>query len=188
MGKFNLICPVVRAGEKAFMSIPFLSRLYMAPYRKVVQREIELAGLKAGERVLQVGAGSIPFSAIYLAQLGGVSVCAIDIDQQAIARARKKVQELNLAHRVRVELGNGKDFPLTGFTAAFIALQAAPKEEIISHIMNKGRGGMRVVVRQPRERLVSQYSRVSGNWPCQGKTRHKMVTFSCSLLFTKEKE
>lgn len=185
-GDCRVIGPAVRAVERALLRAPWLAQLYMAPYKGVVEKEIELAQLKPGEKVLQIGAGSIPFSAVYLARLARVFVCAIDIDRQAVERARRWTRELQLEAQIEVEYGDGKDFPLAGFSAAFVALQAEPKAEIITHLLTAGQPGFRVVARQPRASFRSQYSEVPRSWPNKGEVRQTMVTFSSSLLFVKE--
>ena len=180
-----IISPVVRATEKALLAVPALARLYMAPYKTVVQKEIKLAGLRPGERVLQIGAGSIPFRAIYLMKLADVSVCAIDIDRGAVRRAREWIRRLQLADRIQIEAGDGRSFPVHGFTAAFVALQAEPKREILAHLLRAGPDGFRIIARQPRKKFSSQYSMVPKNWQHQGEIKQPMITFSSSLLFTK---
>lgn len=186
MEKRKVISPVVRAIEEALLAVPFLPRLYMAPYKTVIKREIKLAKLKPGKRILQIGAGSIPFTAIYLAQLAQVSVCAIDTDQDAVHKARAWIKKLGLTNCIEIEVGNGKDFPASKFDAAFVALQAEPKKEIISNLLAQGEDGMRVVIRQPRERFLSQYDQVPENWLYGKKIKHRMITFSSSILITKE--
>ena len=73
------IAKTVRKFEVLASKLPTLSRLYMYPYKNVVKREIELANLEPGARVLQIGAGSVPYTALYLASLGDF-VTALDID------------------------------------------------------------------------------------------------------------
>ena len=185
MGKNSFISASVRITERILGAVPILARFYMAPYQTVVQKEIELACLKPGERVLQIGAGSIPFTAIHLAQLAKVRVCAIDRDQQAVLRARQFIKKLRLTDCIQVEVGDGCNYPLDDFTAAFVALQAEPKREIIAHFVKNGGQGIRTVVRQPRKEFFSQYSAVPKTWPYQGKTAQEMLTFASSLLFIK---
>ena len=185
-GDGRVIGPAVGVMERALLKVPPLGRLYMAPYKRVVKKEIELAQLTPGKKVLQIGAGSLPFSAIHLARLAGVFVCAIDIDQRAVKRARRWIRNLNLEAQIEVEHGDGKDFPPTGFSAAFVALQAEPKAEIIKHLMAASPPGFKVVVRQPREQFRSQYSAVPSSWPKRGEVRQAMITFSASLLFVSQ--
>jgi protein-L-isoaspartate O-methyltransferase len=179
----EVISPLVRISEKVLSYLPWGARLYMEPYREVVLKEIELAQLKPGEKVLQIGSGALPYSAIFLAELAQVSVCALDIDQVAVKRAVYCVEKLGLSAKVKVKEGNGRDFPASDFSAAFVALQAKPKGEILTNLFSQGPGGLRVVVRQPLERFKSQYEAVPITWKCQNKVQQKMLTFSSQLFY-----
>ncbi len=179
----TLLAGLVRMAEKGLAEKPFWTDLYMRPYQQVVRREIELAGLQPGERVLHIGAGSVPFTAVHLARQGKVRVTAIDRDQSAVARGSRCVQKLGLANAVRISGGEGADCSLAGYSAVFIALQAAPKLQIFRHLFRYGPPGLRVVARQPRSTLAMIYDSLPPYWEPVGRVTQDKATFSHSVLY-----
>ena len=61
----RIIAPVVSKFESICSSMPWIVKRYMSFYDKVLDREIALAGISETDTVLNIGCGSIPFSAIY---------------------------------------------------------------------------------------------------------------------------
>ncbi len=49
--------------EKSLALHPSLGRLYMRPYRALLQQESELAQIKNSDRMFLIGCGAIPFTA-----------------------------------------------------------------------------------------------------------------------------
>jgi hypothetical protein len=183
----GVIQKLVQLFEGTVIHVPPLVGLYMRPYREVVCREIKLSGLRAGERVLQIGAGSVPFTAIYLAHLAGVRVQAIDIDECAVARGRRCVRRLGLEHLVQVVRGNGVDYPPDDYQVVFVALQAEPKTEILEHFLTNGSPGLRVVVRQPRNQFRAHYDQLPASWRPVSRVSQDKITFAYSLLYVKKR-
>ena len=136
----EIIQPAVRFMEKKMSQSPLLARAYIAPYKKVVQKEIELAGIDKKDRVLNVGCGAVPFTAIYVACLTNARVWAIDRDERAVLQARSLVEKMGLSDSVRVFSGAGEDDLPCSFTVALIALQVEPKEKVWKHLCRKAPG------------------------------------------------
>lgn len=82
----SIICKTVQTFESLASKILPLSRLYMYPYKKIVQKEIQLAETQPKMHVLQIGAGSVPYTAMYLAQMGDLYVTDIDRDTSNIEK------------------------------------------------------------------------------------------------------
>lgn len=182
----GMVQKLVQVLEGTIVQVPSLASLYMRPYREVVRREIELSGLHSGEYVLQIGAGSVPFTAIYLAHLAGARVRAIDIDECAVARGRRCVRRLGLEHLVQVARGDGIDYPPDDYQVVFVALQAEPKAGILEHFLTNGSPGLRVVVRQPRNQFRAHYDQLPAFWHPVSRVLQDKATFAYSLLYVKE--
>lgn len=182
----KIIQPLVRSWEKNTSSIFFLAKLYSRFFRRVVEKEIELAEITEKDTILNIGCGAVPFTAYYLALLSGAKVWAVDCDDEAIEKASFFLQHLNgAASRVKLVREEGSSFVPENFTAAVVALQAEPKEEIFHHLIKTAPSGGRLVFRQAKERFKSHYDALPQGVKPLAYVQQNKQTFDLSLLFVK---
>ena len=181
----QLIKSVVAKWEKKCTKIPFLFKLYSWPYKGILEKEIELANISSEDKVLNIGCGAMPFTAVYLAQLTGAEVWAVDRDQEVIERAKSCVRSLGLEDQIKVVEGDGADFTPGFFTAALVALQAEPKTEILENLLDHSKDGARFVFRAARASFASQYDQLATKYKPNRQVKQKMITFDKSVLFIK---
>jgi protein-L-isoaspartate O-methyltransferase len=77
-------------------------------YHRLMEREVKLACLKPGARVLHIGCGHLPMTALHLAGMG-FSVEAIDCDPAAVRSARQMVRRHSQDERITVSEADGRD-------------------------------------------------------------------------------
>ncbi len=118
-------------------------------YQGMIEREVELAGLKPGERVLHIGGGCFPFTAIYLA-LKGYKVQVIDMEAKAVEKAKAVIEKWGLKDYIEVLEANGLDVSGEGFDVVWISLHVHPKEEIIKKLLSTLPSSGRIIYRNPR--------------------------------------
>ncbi len=193
----GVICNAVGRMERRIATSRYGFALYAAPYRRLVRRELRLLALVPGTRLLNVGCGSVPFSAILCAQMARVQVVAIDRDPEAVTHARELIIRLGLQDQLTVIRADAAADDLPTADAALIALQAKPKDAIrrnvarslvkgvqAGHADGDGADGVggRMVFRLPRRSLEAEYGRFEErNTPCRS-VRHLMPTFDRSEL------
>ncbi|WP_408954695.1 SAM-dependent methyltransferase [Natroniella sp. ANB-PHB2] len=182
----KLIKDVVAKLEKKLNDIPLMFKLYAWPYKAILKKEIDLAQITADDVVLNVGCGAMPFSAVYLAELTGAKVLALDRDQEVIDRAESCIQNLGLEDKIEVLEGDAIEFEPPEFTVALIALQAEPKVDILNNLLANAKKGARLIFRQPRDYFEDQYDYLPTDYQPDALKRQKMITFDRSVLFTKE--
>ncbi|POR05606.1 hypothetical protein AU468_00055 [Alkalispirochaeta sphaeroplastigenens] len=193
----QIIKPLVATLEKLCASSRTLFWCYAAPYRGVVAREIALARIGEGDRVLAIGCGSLPFTAVLVATLARAQVVAVDIDPVSAGKARTLIARLGLSSRIQVLAGDAASLPMPRAEVALVALQAAPKKEILDNLAGSlPRGSGRVLLRLPRPGLEGQYGMegtcfLEGQYglgspedfaPSLGAVYHAMPTFDRSVL------
>ncbi|MBK5936515.1 methyltransferase domain-containing protein [Halorhodospira halophila] len=182
----RLIAPGVAALERWSARWPLLFHLYAWPYRRLVARELRLAGVVPGERLLHVGCGALPFTAVLAARLGGARVIAVDRSAAAVAGAQAVVAHLGLAGegpgRVRVLCADAAADALPEVDVALIALQACPRTSILANIRRQ-RAPARILFRLPRPGLEGQYGAAPDGETAAGSCRHGMPTFDRTALY-----
>ncbi|WP_045210822.1 methyltransferase domain-containing protein [Desulfonatronovibrio magnus] len=175
------IPPVIAAWEKLSSTSKTLTWMYSRPYRKVIENEIHLARITEEDVVLNVGCGAVPFTALYIATITGARVYAMDIDKKAVKLAEKCVSKTDLSHKVDVLHGDGATGFQEDFSVAVIALQAAPKNNILEAMISSGQD-VRLVFRLPSPAYRDHYDNLITDHYIQAATLQPMTTFDRSVL------
>lgn len=136
-------------------------RLYESYYRELVARELDLAAIDAGDKILCIGGGAVPCTAMELARRTRADIRVVDIDQLAVRRAGQLVARAGLEDRIKVCLADGGSMNVDQYDVIHIALQVCPKEGVVRNILGGCKAGCRVIIRQPRSYLACFYSQLS---------------------------
>lgn len=147
--------------ERNFSKSNFLIKLYGLYYRNIVKNEVKLAGIRSCDRILCIGGGPIPSTAIEMARQTDACVHVIDMDGTAVVCARDVIKKLGLAHKITVEQARGEEVDISPYNVIHVALQVRPKEAVLRHIWNNCKLGARIIVRMPKKGLRSFYSNVT---------------------------
>lgn len=134
----------------------FLTSLY---YRMMVKREVELANINKNDKVLCIGGGFCPYTAILIHKYTDAKVTVIDNDFECIDKSREFLDALGL-EGIEVRLCDGKHICCKDFTVVHIAMQVSPKEIVLSEIINRAQSGARVMVRLPKTIVENLYNRI----------------------------
>ena len=125
-------------------------------YSRLVRKEAEECGINPGSRVLHVGCGPMPYTAIMLAETG-IKVTGVDIDPGAVLSARKMVKQAGADRLVDIQHGDGKNLDPRDYDFIWVSLHAEPKEEVVPALLERMREGAVLVFRNPRGWLKLWY-------------------------------
>lgn len=140
---------IVKSIETLCSKSIFLSSVYnWLFYKRMVDSEICLSGVKEGNNVLHVGCGSLPYTSVALAN-HGVRVVAIDSDAKAVLRAKKMVSRLNLSDKIKILHQNGLAITDSKYDAVWLSLHAEPKTELINKYISLMKKDFVLVYRNP---------------------------------------
>lgn len=149
---------IVGALERHSVRHPRFGRFYSRRfYAAMVDEEYRLADLSPDSRVVVVGSGPFPVTAVELARRG-CSVTAVDHDEAAIATARSVAEAAGMA--IRWMLADGVQLSYHGYDAVIVALHVEPKVQVLRRILGTADPQTRIVYRNPRGSLCAAYSRV----------------------------
>lgn len=136
-------------------------------YRDMIRREYDAAQLRRGSRVLQLGCGPFPMTAVELSRQG-IRVTAVDCNPDALDSARRVLERASARGRsneqpsqVTLQRACGLQYNYAGFDAVIVALHVCPKIEILRQILDTADTGTRIVYRNPRGLLCGAYQRVT---------------------------
>lgn len=150
--------------EKTFSKFKPLIKLYSLYYRSIVKNEIKLANVKSYDKVLCIGGGCIPCTAIELAKQTKAHIHVIDMDKTAVECAKKVICKLGLEGNITVIKGKGEEVDIEPYDVIHVALQVTPKEKVLKNIWEKSKEGSRIIVRMPRKVLRPFYSNITNDF------------------------
>src|SRR5215510_9749929 len=83
------------------------------------QALFELASLRSGDRVLDIGCGTGTFAKVLKQRYPGVEVTGLDPDPKALARARHKAEQARVSVRFDQGFADSLEYPDASFDAVF---------------------------------------------------------------------
>lgn len=179
----KIIPTLVAYLEKKVAGNRTLTSLYANYYQQVIDNEIKLASITAKDRVLNIGCGAIPFTALLVARKTGARVWAVDCDKTAVKIARRCVAAQQLEHLVTVMHLDGTDSIPFDYNVALVALQAKPKKAILENLLKSGAAQARLVFRRPRREMAHQYDLLPARPLFSDFIGQDKATFDCSVLY-----
>jgi len=153
-------------------------------YKRNVLNDIKNAKINCDDKVLCIGTGPMPCTAVNIALMSGCRVTALDNDPAAVEAAKKLLVSRGYDSIVDVVLGDGKDFDISNFSVIHIALQVAPRQEIIKNIYRKASPETRIIVRNPGKILALYY----GKSKIPKLTKSDEVKYTLSSIIIKKGE
>lgn len=124
-----------------------LGQHYVARYEELAAKEIELAAMRASDRVLFIGSGYLPITAFEYSRQAGCEVDCVDFVEEAVTCARDCAERLGLSGRVRSWCIRGEHHDASRYDVILVGVLAAPKQTILSHLDSTAKSGCRIVCR-----------------------------------------
>jgi precorrin-6B methylase 2 len=116
-------------------------------FTRLIEAEVALANVCENDRVLFIGSGPFPISAILISKFTSVNVYCIDKSQRACETSLEVVDHLGLGDKIKVKRDSGETSSLFGYDVVFVALLAQPKEKIFDCIWRHAPQNTRVICR-----------------------------------------
>ncbi|MBS3148695.1 hypothetical protein J4219_07460 [Candidatus Woesearchaeota archaeon] len=114
------------------------------------KEEGQAAGMDSNSRVIFIGSGPFPESALAYAQTFGCSVTCVDIHPEAVILGEEVALRSNLGENIKFIHGDARDVDYRFFTHIVVAVLAVPKKEILSRVAQTCQSGAIVICRNVR--------------------------------------
>lgn len=124
-----------------------LAKIYDMTVGNEYRKERKNFNLSHSKRVLHIGCGSYPITAMVMAEAGDVNVVTIDEDARAIKRAEKILKKNNLNGKIKADIGNGLEYPLKDFDTIIISGCAVPKAKIFERVVKEADSNSNIIIR-----------------------------------------
>ncbi len=126
-------------------AIELLNRSELGPRSLAEDRLIErtlsyaaaegrMAKITGNDRILIIGSGPFPETAICYAKEFGCKVVCVDMNQEFVDVSRKLVEKLGLSDRIEVVQGFGQEMDYSGFTKVLVTILTKSKGSILERL------------------------------------------------------
>lgn len=142
---------IIKNEKESFWDNPQLSRTY-----EYAKEEGLAAEVHENSKMLFVGSGWVPESALAHAIVHKCKVVCVDQNMGAVKTSRKLIEKLGLGDRVEVLFANGEEFDYSSYTHIAVAIMALPKKEILKRIGVSARDDVKIICRtvEKAKRLI----------------------------------
>ena len=121
--------------------------LYESTIGKAYREEKEKFGLSNSKKLLHIGGGDYPLTAMILAEKNNMQITIIDNNRRAVKAANKVLHKKNLYGRLKAENVDGRNYPLDGFDTIVVSGCSIPKVKVLEHILNDSKPKCKIITR-----------------------------------------
>jgi len=125
-----------------------LSYFYMKLIGDEYRREIRVFDIGSSHKILHIGCGMYPISALTLADECDADIVTIDKRAEAVEIAKQVVNDKKLRKKITVETGKGENYPMKDFDTIIISSCSVPKIKILENIFKNAKPGCKIIVRE----------------------------------------
>lgn len=150
-----------------------LYKLMIAYYKPLVKCEIRLADIDCKDRILCVGGGSCPITAILLHKYTGANVTVIDHNPCCVKNAKKFLSSKGI-DGIDVLCCEGTKTCCSNYSVVHLAMQVSPMEETLRKLMKDAKDNARFLVRTPKKIFTRLYRAKVENEKAVKFTKHTL--------------
>ena len=156
-------------------------------YKSIIRQEAHLAGISSKDKILCIGGGPCPYTAILLHKLTGAPVTVIDNNRFCVQKSLGLIKRLNLQDEIKVLCSEGENIDCHGFSVIHLAMQISPKEKVLKRLLGDAQEGAKILVRMPKPVVKGLYCNISCNPFSKGCVAHHLfANIDSTALFVKE--
>jgi GNAT superfamily N-acetyltransferase len=126
---------------------PLCDYLLYGRFDALVRRELSLASDIWPDRILFIGSGALPISAIHIHLQTGLPVDCVGPDPEVVATARQVLQKCKLDNSVRAFCEGDGGYDVSAYGLIFVGAAARSKTNILRHLRKKSRMGCHILCR-----------------------------------------
>ncbi len=126
-------------------------------YSSIIKNEVMLANVEKEDKVLCIGGGYMPCTAILFQKLTGAQVTIIDNDKNTFTSAKSLIKAVGVEQQIELKYCDGKDIDPSQYDVIHIAMQVSPKTEVFENIFKGMKDGGRLLIRKPKKHLEGGY-------------------------------
>lgn len=147
--------------------LSFLFKRIGLIYEKIIgieyEKEIKKFKLDKSKKILHIGCGAYPITALVLAKTTSAKIISIDKDPIAVKFANKIINKKNLQKKISIIIGTGQKYPVNNFDTIILSSCASPKEKILEHIFKNANFNTKIIVREIENNIDNINNMINSN-------------------------
>ncbi len=153
-----MIKPLTKMYEHLAVKTRILEKLGERYYTPMVEREVQTAAIRQDDRVLFIGGGPLPMSALLIARFTHATVDIVDCDKRALSKARHFLSKYDVP--ISFIHARGEEMVIDRYSVIIIAKQVMPKACVLRQLLDQASSGTRILYRESRRAELTYPSRV----------------------------
>jgi len=145
--KFNFI-------ELLAIKMDLFYNLLMKWRKPVFLKEIKMAKITSQDKVLLIGCGILPSETVLIAQQTKARIIGIDNSIKACNIAQSYVQKKGLSDLIKIEYGDGANYPLIEFDVIFIAINVWPIDLVLKNLLYNAKPNTRIMCKSIKNDIL----------------------------------
>jgi len=133
--------------DRIAFSVDRIAKLYEKTIGDAYRNERNKFNLSTSKKILHIGCGFYPITAMILAEMNGAEIVTIDKNYKSVRLARKVISRKKLDKKIKAEVGNGTDYPLDNFDTIIVSGCSFPKIDVLKHIIKNSKQKTRIIIR-----------------------------------------
>lgn len=150
----NLYCLWETLLEKRFVQFldnevvkHYLDYPLYARFERLIEREIGLLNGYKPKRLLFIGSGPMPITALCLQHRLGTQIDCLERYPEAVNESRLVMKKLRMEGAINVFQGRGENHNMSEYDVILVALLAKPKKAILQNILKHCNDDVRIICR-----------------------------------------
>ena len=115
-----------------------------------------MSNIKSKDLVLVIGGGSLPVTPALVTIKTKANIVVIDIDQKAIKKSSKFINDLNLKEKIKLEHADGLNYPVEKFSVIFVVYGMKREKKVLNYLSNNMNQRARIIFRTTLDALNSK--------------------------------
>lgn len=121
--------------EKLLCKSNLLSKLYIAFFKKMTIKEFSMAPIPEDAKVMIIGCGSLPHTMIILGLEKKWRLTGVDIDKDAVNKAKSLVKKYKLKGEIEIIQENGLTVDLSDYDLIVVSFDVKSKEKMLERLL-----------------------------------------------------
>jgi precorrin-6B methylase 2 len=127
------------------------------------KKEITKFELSNSKKILHIGCGAYPITALILAKITSAKIVSIDKDPIVVKLAQKVVNKKNLQNKINIHLGDGQKYPIKNYDTIIVSSCSSPKNKILDNIFKNANPNTKIIVREIEKNLDNISNVINSN-------------------------
>lgn len=118
-----------------------------ARFERLISREVELLDGVKPNRLLFIGSGPMPITALCLQHRLGTQIDCLERNVEAVYESKEALRLMGCENRINIFQGYGESIDVSEYDAVLIALLAKPKYDILKNIRETAPDHVKIICR-----------------------------------------